>query len=159
MTKLFVRQPFTQSGESQKKVVQDVLNLLSTFQVQILTGNHAEDASSFKQAFEKRSGLHFTPQNFRRERLGLLKQADAMVIIRAEMSESGAFEIAYNIASSHQVPMFFAVWNPFPIKTTLLQDLQDLCPVTYCHFDQPNELQNPLETFFSNLSHSGCIPV
>ena len=147
LTKLFVRQPFTQSGQEQKQLVQSVLDLLVTFPVQILTGAKAEDADSFKQAFEHRSGLPFTPKNFRTERLGLLKQADKMVVIRAEMSESGAFEIAYNIASGLKLPIFFAIWKPFPIKTTLLRDLDDLCPVTYAQFDQAEELKASLSDF------------
>lgn len=153
MIKLFVRQPFTQSGEQQRQVIQTVLDLLATCPVRLLTGHHAEDAGSFKQAFEQRSGLLFTPQNFRRERLSLLKQADAMIIIRAEMSESSAFEVAYNIASGQKIPIFFAIWNPFPIKTTLLQNLEDLCPVTYCHFDQPSELREPFKLFLNGLSN------
>ncbi|MEI6789699.1 MAG: hypothetical protein WCK42_00775 [Myxococcaceae bacterium] len=151
MIKLFVRQPFTQSGHAQKHVVQGVLDVLGTFPVEILTGTRAEEASTFKQAFERRSGLPFSPRNFREERLALLKQADAMVVIRAEMSESSAFEVAYSIASGLNIPIFFAVWKLYPIKTTLLQDLGDLCPATYVQFEQPEELKEPLELFLRSI--------
>ena len=154
MIKLFVRQPFTQSGQEQKQLVQSVLDLLSLFPVQVLTGTQAEDADSFKQAFERRSGLPFTPKNFRTERLALLKQAEKMVVIRAEMSESSAFEVAYNIASGLKLPIFFAIWKPFPIKTTLLQDLDDLCPATYVSFEQAGELKKPLSEFLSKTELS-----
>jgi len=52
-----------------------------------------------------------------------------MVIVRTELSESGAFEIAYNSV----VPrwsMFFAVHAGIPITITLLRDLEPLCG---CH--------------------------
>ena len=62
------------------------------------------------------------------------------------MSESGAFEIAYN-AYNRKVPMFFAIWDNAPIKTTLLRDLESLCPVKYVTFSHASEIQKPLSEF------------
>ena len=49
----------------------------------------------------------------------LLNQADVMVVIRTGLSESGAFELAYNIFGGRRVPVFFAIWKNTPLETTL----------------------------------------
>ena len=44
--------------------------------------------------------------------------------------------------------MFFAVWKHAPIETTLLRELQEECDVTYCEFEEPEELRGDLQRFF-----------
>ena len=73
-----------------------------------------------------------------------------MIVIRTGLSESGAFEIAYNIFGGRQVPIFFAVWEQAPIKTTLLRELEDLVDVRYVTFDRPEDLRVPLMQFLDD---------
>lgn len=153
--KIFVRQSLTESSEREEKIVQKVLNILENFSIdnfklEILTGTDAFNKNTFKAAFEKKTGLKFTPKNFRRERLKLLDTADAIVIIRTGLSESSAVEIAYNIFGGKKAPIFFAIWEEAPIKTTLLRDLDDLVKITYQNFSSPEQLIQPLTQFFKN---------
>ena len=147
--KLFVRQPFTESAERESGVVQSVLDVMMSFRdLEFLTGTKAYSEATFRLGFESETGQVFNPQNFRRHRLALIDQADAMVVIRAGLSESGAFEVAYNIFSGRKSPIFFAIWKQTPIRTTLLRELDDLCSVNYCEFEDPKELLEPLKHFF-----------
>ena len=157
--RVFVRQPFTESGNAEKEVIQGVLDVLSSLNADILTGAEAQSEGSFRAAFEARSGLPFTPSNFRGMRLRLLDSSDAMILIRTSLSESGAFEAAYNVFGGPQVPMFFAVWKNAPIKTTLLRDMDELCPAEYVTFDQPEELRDRLAAFLrrSRQGHNRAI--
>jgi hypothetical protein len=45
--------------------------------------------------------------NFRRYRLSQLRRADAFLYVRTAMSESGAFEVSYNVFAEPRAPMFF----------------------------------------------------
>ena len=72
-----------------------------------------------------------------------------MLIIRTGLSESGAFEIAYNV-TGRRIPMFFAIWHEASIKTTLLQELEDRCEVEYHTFEAADELQEPLRVFLES---------
>lgn len=81
----------------------------------------------------------------------MIRNADAFINLRTAMSESAAFEVAYNLFSDMSVPMFFAVWRNAPIRTTLIRDLQDLGDVTYVEFDKPCELRRPLWTFLRRV--------
>jgi carbamoyl-phosphate synthase large subunit len=153
MLKLFIRQPFTQSGDSDKLLVQGVLDLIVSMdgdpvKLKLLTGTEAESDATFRQSFEKKTGLPFTPKHFRRHRLAMLQQADAMIIIRTGLSESGAFEVGYNVFSGNRRPMLFAISRDAPIKTTLLRELDDLCVARYHQFDQPSDLREALKDFF-----------
>ena len=74
--------------------------------------------------------------------------------MRTALSESGAFEVCYNVYTEPRAPMFFAVWKGAPIKTTLLRDLDDVCDVMYREFDDPEELRIDLERFFYRVSES-----
>jgi hypothetical protein len=84
--------------------------------------------------------------------LGQLRRADAFLYIRTAMSESGAFEIAYNVFAEPRAPIFFAVWKHCPIKTTLLRDLQEACDVTYREFENAEELRGDLQHFFRRVA-------
>jgi carbamoyl-phosphate synthase large subunit len=157
--KLFIRQPLTQSGDESMKVVEGVLRIVDEIgrngmPFEYLTGNMPLSDQTFREAFERAQGIPFSPQNFRRYRLSQLRQADAFLYIRTAMSESGAFEVCYNVYNEPQAPMFFAVWKGAPIKTTLLRDLDDVCDVTYREFEDPEELRLDLQRFFDRVSES-----
>jgi carbamoyl-phosphate synthase large subunit len=80
--------------------------------------------------------------------LDLIDQADAIIVIRTGLSESTAFEVAYNIYGGTGAPIFFAIWDQAPIKTTLLRDRNEIVPVRYVTFSDPEELTEPLLNFF-----------
>ena len=150
--KVFVRQPFTQSKEIDRGLLQSTMDVLHSMKencsLDFLTLLEAQSAESFKQSFERETGSPFTPASFRHYRLKLIDQADAFVVLRTGLSESGAFEIAYNVFGGRKSPIFFAVWDKVPIKTTLLKDLDDLCPAEYVIFSDVSELVAPLTNFF-----------
>jgi carbamoyl-phosphate synthase large subunit len=151
--RLFIRQPLTETGEREAVIIQGVLDVLhridgSPYRFQFLTGHQAQNNRTFRLLFEKENGQKFTPENFRRERLELIDQADAIIVIRTGLSESTAFEVAYNIYGGPRVPIFFAIWDNTPIKTTLLQELNEIFPVQYMTFSNPEELTKPLLEFF-----------
>jgi carbamoyl-phosphate synthase large subunit len=155
--KLFVRQPLTESGDDSKTIVEGVLKIVDEIggngvPFDYLTGNAGLSESTFRQHFEQSQGLPFNAVNFRRYRLGQLRRADAFLYIRTAMSESGAFEVAYNVFAEPRAPMFFAVWKHCPIKTTLLRDLQDACDVTYREFEDAEELRGDLQHFFRRVA-------
>jgi carbamoyl-phosphate synthase large subunit len=155
--RLFVRQPFTETSEREAVVVQRVLNVLheingTPYKLQFLTGQQAQNSSTFRLHFEKKTGQAFTPQNFRRDRLQLIDQADAIVVIRTGLSESTAFELAYSMFGRPPAPIFFAIWDQAPIKTTLLRDLNEIVPVRYVTFSKPAELTGPLLDFFETCA-------
>lgn len=150
--KVFIRQPFTETGDAETRVIQGVLDSIAglngrPFHFDYLTGLKSHSSSTFREHFEQEHGKRFTPSHFRDVRLSLVSQADLMVVIRTSMSESSAFEVAYNIFKGKRVPVFFAIWRPAPIKTTLLRDLDDLVPVSYVTFDEPQEIVAPLSRF------------
>jgi carbamoyl-phosphate synthase large subunit len=155
--KLFVRQPLTQSGDESKNIVEGVLRIVDEIgrddvPFDYLTGNTALSDGTFREHFEQSQALPFNPVNFRRYRLGQLRRADAFLYIRTAMSESGAFEIAYNVFTEPRAPMFFAVWKHAPIKTTLLRNLEEACDVTYREFEDPEELRGDLQNFFRRVA-------
>jgi carbamoyl-phosphate synthase large subunit len=157
--KLFIRQPLTQSGDESKKIVEGVLRIVDEIgrngtPFEYLTGNTPLSDQTFREAFERSQGLPFSPQNFRRYRLSQLRRADAFLYVRTAMSESGAFEICYNVYNEPQAPMFFAVWRGAPIRTTLLRELGDVCDVTYREFEDPEELRIDLQSFFDRVAES-----
>jgi carbamoyl-phosphate synthase large subunit len=152
----FVRQPLTRAASKDALLVQGVLDELAAAGVEVLTGPVAQTAESFRSAFEDTTGEVFTPSAFRAWRLGLLGRAHMMVIVRTELSESGAFEIAYNSVVTRR-PMFFAVHAGMPITTTLLRDLEPLCPTTYVTFEDPGELAEPLARFLAQARHASAV--
>lgn len=157
MVNLFIRQSFTEAGEVEKHITQEVLNCLCSMQYEFheplsfLTGTEALTSENFKADFTQKTGIAFTAQSFRNYRLQLLNKAHAFINIRTSLSESSAFEIAYNIFKGNQVPIFFAIWNQAQIKTTLLQDLSDLCDVEYYHFDHASDLRLPFKQFIERI--------
>jgi hypothetical protein len=155
--KLFIRQPLTQSGDESKKIVEGVLQIVDEIgrngvPIEYLTGNTPLSDETFPENFEQSQGLPFNPVNFRRYRLTQLRRADAFLYVRTAMSESGAFEVSYNVFAEPRAPMFFAVWKDAPIKTTLLRELEEVCDVTYREFEEPEELRGDLEHFFRRIA-------
>jgi len=157
--RLFIRQSFTECGWQEQQVVQSVLDVLQNLNgkphpFDIVTGSAAHSRDNFRSVFQHETGLAFSPSNFRHHRLSLLRHADAMLVVRTGLSESGAFEVAYNLFKGKNVPMFFAIWRQSPIKTTLLRELHDLGTVVYVDFEHPEELRKPLRNFLSLVAHS-----
>jgi hypothetical protein len=155
--RLFIRQPFTESGESQQRLIEEILQIVDTANdprcpFNYLTGTSAESADTFRESFERNRHLPFTPKNFRDYRLKLLDQADALINIRVGMSESSAFELSYHIFKGQCSPILFLVWKHAPIKTTLIRELEDLCEVTYLEFECADELRAGIHGFFHMLS-------
>jgi carbamoyl-phosphate synthase large subunit len=155
--KLFIRQPLTQSGDESKQIVEGVLQIVDEIgrdgvRFEYLTGNKALSDRTFRENFEQSQGLAFNPVNFRRYRLSQLRRADAFLYVRTAMSESGAFEVSYNVFAEPRAPMFFAVWKHAPIKTTLLRELEEVCEVTYREFEDPEEMRSDLLRFFRRVS-------
>jgi carbamoyl-phosphate synthase large subunit len=155
--KLFIRQPLTQSGEESKEIVEGVLQIVDEIgrnevRFEYLTGNTSLSERTFRQNFQQSQGLPFNPTNFRRYRLSQLRRADAFLYVRTAMSESGAFEVSYNVFVEPRAPMFIAVWKHAPIKTTLLRELDEVCDVTYREFEDPEELRGDLQNFFRRVA-------
>lgn len=69
---------------------------------------------SFKEFFEQDQGMKFMPSRFRRYRLQLIDHADAFIVLRTGLSESGAFELAYNIFSGRKAPIFLLFGSKLP---------------------------------------------
>ncbi len=160
--RVFVRQPFTESGNSEKEVVQGVLDVLRNmdgkpYRLVAPTGFEAQSESTFRKAYEITFGKAFTPKNFRATRLENLRNADAMIVIRTGLSESGSFEVAYNIFGGRSVPMLFAIWEKAPIKTTLLRELEEIADATYVTFQSPSELEAPLRQFLKYASRKRSV--
>lgn len=155
--KVFVRQPLTQTTEREARIVQAALDGISgligdgRYALDFLTGTKAHDKESFRQAFTSESGSAFAPRRFRDTRLALLSRADVMLVLRTGLSESGAFEVAYNIYGGRRIPMLFAVWDEAEIKTTLLRDLDDLAQVRYVRFSDPAAVATELARFLDDV--------
>lgn len=161
--KVFVRQPLTQTGEREARVVQAALDGIGglvgdgRYALDFVTGTKAHHSDSFRQAFASEAGTAFAPRHFRDTRLSLLSSADVMLVLRTGLSESGAFEIAYNIFGGRRIPILFAVWDEAEIKTTLLRDLDDLAKVRYVRFSDPASLAEHFARFVDEVVVSDMI--
>jgi carbamoyl-phosphate synthase large subunit len=157
-TRVLVRQPLTEAGPEERRVVQAAMDEIRSFEkpanLEFLAPLVAREDADFRADFEARVGVPFTPAAFRAYRLGLVAKTDLFVNIRAGLSESSAFEIAYNIFSGRRAPLFFAVWQGAPIKTTLLRDLEDMCPCVYVEFREPSELRRALQGYFGAFARA-----
>lgn len=150
-----LRQPFTETDENGRTLIQGVMDSLNSmkddFHINFLTPCIAYDAHSFKRNFEQMQKKEFNPVNFREYRLSLLKKADAFIVIRTAMSESSAFEIAYNLYSGNNAPIFFAVEANVDIKTTLLRDIEN---AVYVRFSSPCQLIEPFKNYFKSIQNN-----
>ena len=154
---ILIRQPLTQSSELEASIVSECISEIERIdghfaKFTLLDGSAAQSNASFRESFEQQTGAPFTPRNFRKYRLSLMRNADAFINIRTAMSESTAFEVAYNIFGGENIPMLFAVWRHAPIKTTLIRELHDLGHVTYVEFDKPRDLRRPLWNFLESVA-------
>ena len=148
--KIFVRQAVTGESDKEVKIIQDASEILQNFKsgdfkLEFLTDLKAQNKNT------KRNSELDSPKNLRSHRLSLLNQSDAMIIIRTHVSESTVFELSQNIFNAKNVPIFIAIWDEAPLKGTLLRELHDIANVTYFTFKNPQELANPLQTFFSDV--------
>ena len=81
-----------------------------------------------------------------------LDSADAMVIIRSGVSESAAFDAAYNVFAGPRVPMFLASWKHAHSQAAVWRDLDRVCRTEYALFDRPDELRRPLAAFLEHVA-------
>lgn len=157
---ILLRQPLTQSSEREAHIVARCVSEIESLdghfaRLNFLGGARAQSNDSFRNNFEETVGVPFTAQSFRKYRLSLLRNADALINIRTAMSESTAFEVAYNLFGGGNIPMFFAIWRNAQIRTTLIRDLDDLGTIQYCEFDKPQELRRPLWSFLERIAQPG----
>ncbi len=155
---VFVRQSYTEASTKERNVIQKILDLISKIRTKkgatkILTGTKACSSGDFRKTFEENFNCEFTPQNFRDTRMRLIDEADAIIAIRTGLSESTAFELSYSIFSGKKIPIFFAIAEDTPIKTTLLRDLNDLVHIHYKVFKNIYELEEPLEQFLTLVAN------
>jgi carbamoyl-phosphate synthase large subunit len=161
--RLFVRQPLTRSDPGDRDLVQSVVDIacnpiIAGGPVCLLPNGAAQHAGTFRDSFTAATGLPFTVSAFRAWRLSLIDASDAMLVIRTELSESGAYEIAYNVHAGPRVPIFFAVHRSCPIRTTLLQELDELVEAQYQLFTHPSELIEALHRFLTSCD-AGTAPL
>jgi hypothetical protein len=137
--RLFVRQPFTEtSSKNEILKIMGILNGYKKHSMEILPYNNPGESGDFKKIFETNTNIKFTPENFRNYRLDNIRKSNSMFIIRNNMSESTAFELGYIYSKYPNLPIFFAINNKTPIKTTLIQDLHP--NVQYCNYDNPDDI-------------------
>jgi hypothetical protein len=152
---LFVRQPLTRSHAGDREIVQSVVDIachpvVAGGPVSLLPYESAQHAGTFRDSFTATTGQTFTPSAFRAWRLSQIDDAHAMLVVRTELSESGAYEIAYNVHAGPRVPIFFAVHSGCSIQTTLLQELDELVDARYHVFTESTELVEPLQRFLAS---------
>merc|ERR1712072_1561933 len=105
--------------------------------------------TDFKKQFTDKTGLEFTPQNFRDYRLRNLKECDCMLVVRDTMSESTAFELGYLYSTRPDIPVFFAIHESAEIKTTLIRELN--ANSEYITFNKATDVREPLHTWLDDL--------
>ena len=158
--KLFIRQSLTQADKGQEALVQSVIDKIRCEygSADFLTGTHALNKDSFIEYFEREMNQKFTAKAFREYRFGLIKQCDALIFIRTSMSESGAFELAYNLHSNNPKPVFYAHWVNAPIKTTLLRELDGEYPIVYKEFNSSQDILSGFKDFLKRFNLLGKEP-
>jgi carbamoyl-phosphate synthase large subunit len=150
--KVFIRQSFTEAGEEEQKIVQGVIDLVrdyenENFKIDLVTGGRALNKTTFKADFESQNNLPFTASNFRNHRLKLLHDSDIFIVVRTGMSESTAFEIAYNLYGGKGIPILYLINENSPINTTLLRELENEIDITYYTFNGVEDLGKVVENF------------
>ena len=68
------------------------------------------------------------------------------------MSESGAFELAYNLHANNPKPVFYAHWVNAPIKTTLLRELDGEYPIVYNEFNSSQDILSGFKDFLKRFN-------
>ena len=141
--RLFIRQPFTETSSTVH--LKDMMNLLlkyNHYPMNILPYSSVGENNDFRNIFEDKTKIKFNPENFRNYRLNCIRKSNAMFVMRNNISESTAFELGYIYSKFPDLPIFFAIDNKHPIKTTLLQDLHP--NTVYSYYDDPNDIKNQL---------------
>ncbi|VAW81776.1 hypothetical protein MNBD_GAMMA13-832 [hydrothermal vent metagenome] len=156
--KILIRQSYTEAGIEEMRVIQTIINQLKhmssgELDIELIAGAKAYSKENFKQAYEEEAGIPFCPTNFRRTRFELINACDAIVVVRTGMSESSAFELCYNIYAANAVPVFFAVMEGREIRTTLLQELDEIADVEYHYFTEPKSLKPVLLSFLTRVAY------
>lgn len=156
MTNLFIRQPITESTSVEYALIQEVIDIIAGMikdtHIQLLTGTQVLQTNTYDQLFEQLTGTPFSPKAFRDYRFSLLDKTDLIINIRTGLSESSAFELAYNIFRGKKAPVLFCCWERSPLKTTLLRDLQDLCDISYVSFSNVSDLTIPIQQFIKTYA-------
>ena len=154
--RLFIRQPFTETrSKNELNRIFSIIDKYKKYPLEILPYKSAGESSDFKSIFEKNTKIKFTPQNFRNYRLDNIRQSNSMLIIRNNMSESTAFELGYIYSKYPHLPIFFAINNKSPIKTTLLKDLHP--NVTYINYDDINDINIRLYNWLDDVAISNNV--
>ncbi|QUM82187.1 hypothetical protein HWV01_18810 [Moritella sp. 5] len=147
--KLLVKQDVGDIHKDHLKILDNVITFLqhNIDGLEFLPFNLDAEQGDYQQAFQRQTGIIFTPANYRHYRLRLLSVVDALLYIHTSSNDSDAYELSYNLSSIHPKPVFFAVWRGAPIKSPLLKELDQDYPVTYCQFSHPRELLEGFKRF------------
>ncbi|NQZ51713.1 MAG: hypothetical protein HRT95_16525 [Moritella sp.] len=147
--KLLVKQNVGDIHKDHLKILGNVITFLqyNIDGLEFLPFNLNEEQDDYQHAFQRQTGIIFTPTNYRHYRLRLLSVVDALLYIHTSSNDSDAYELSYNLSSIHPKPVFFAVWRGAPIKSPLLKELDQDYPVTYCQFSHPRELLEGFKVF------------
>ena len=149
--RLFIRQPFTQTkSKNGLTKIMTILDDYKKYPMDLLPYKSIDDAKDFKQIFEEKTNIQFTPENFRNYRLYNIQKSDCMFIIRNNMSESTAFELGYIYATFPKLPTFFAIDKNYPIETTMIKDLHP--NTVYYTYDNMDDIKPNLYNWFDSLA-------
>lgn len=140
----------------------EILNVLDTFDdggSQVIDPKKYDNKKLLQELFERKYQVPFSAQAFRELSLKLLNKADAVVV--ATPHDAG-FEVAYNIYAGTRAPVFMAVSDQDEQKVSntkyLLEEQDCAVPFEYCYFNEPEEMEEPLERFLSNVAMRKGIP-
>jgi hypothetical protein len=157
--KLLVKQNVGDINRDHLKIVGNVVTFLQNniAGLEFLPLHLDEDQDDYQLSFQQRTGIVFTPANYRHYRLRLLSVVDALLYIHTSANDSDAYELSYNLSAIHPKPVFFAVWRGAPIKSPLLKELDQDYPVTYCQFSHPKELLEGFKLFLQKSGEKQCV--
>lgn len=154
--KLLVKQNVGEINNEHLKIVSNVVTFLqgNIPDLEFLPVHLDEDLENYQDAFQKQTGIVFTPANYRHYRLRLLSVVDAILFIHTSSNDSDAYELSSNLSSINPKPVFFAVWRGAPLKSPLMKELDLDYPVTYCQFSHPKELLEGFKTFLETYDQA-----
>ena len=154
--RVFVRQPFTET--SSKGDLTKIMGSLLKYKrhpMEVLPYSEVGEGDDFRETFQSKTGIKFTPENFRNYRLDAIRKSNAMFIMRNNLSESTAFELGYIYSKFPHLPLFFAIDAKHPIKTTLLRDLHP--NTVYCTYNQPEDVEPQLHDWLDFVARSNNV--
>jgi len=150
--RVFVQHAPNEPGTRERAAVQGVLDLLKSFDVEILTGGETGSEAEFRAKFRPSTGLAWSPRNLRMVQLGMLDAADALVMVRTGPSEAAAMEAAYNLFAGRRAPMFFALWKGAGAPSGMLCGLEEYCEAEYVEFERAEQLAGRLAEFLERAA-------